>query len=73
MLPDGQTIPVNLRDLKAFITKDSVAQERMITGSSTLEELSKDTQTDINHFGSNFFSDFLEWSFNPKFFAQVRH
>jgi hypothetical protein len=35
MLPDGQTIPVNHRDLQDFIPKDLVTHERMMTGNST--------------------------------------
>jgi len=42
MLPDGLTIPVNYRDLQAFIPKHSVTEMKR---SSTLKELPKDAQT----------------------------
>jgi hypothetical protein len=46
MLADGQTIPVSHRDSNAFIAKDTVTEERMMTEISTLNELQKDSQAD---------------------------
>jgi hypothetical protein len=46
MFSHSQTIPELHRDLKAFITKDSVSLERVMTRSSTLDALSKYSQAD---------------------------
>jgi len=47
----------------------------MITGSSILKELEKGNHADpqTNSDPTLFAVDFLEWSLDPKFFAQVRH
>jgi hypothetical protein len=88
-LPDGQTIPVNHRDLKAFIPKSlSDAEEKQLESSKDLEfsEL-KDTTTqdaeakiesrdpEIPSIPQQvtLATDFLEWSLNPNFLLQAKY
>jgi hypothetical protein len=89
ILPDGQTIPVNQRDLKAFIPKSlSDAEEEKLESSKDLEfselkdTMTQDAEAKIESKDPEIPSipqevtlatDFLEWSLIPKFLLQAKY
>ena len=89
ILPDGQTIPVNHRDLKAFIPKSiSDVEEKklelsrdlgpselksMMTPDAETKAESKESETSPTAQIVTLATDFLEWSLNPKFLIQAKH